>query len=555
MSATALVVGSGPNGLSAAITLAQAGIDVTVLEAAPRAGGAVMTEELTLPGFLHDTFSSVYPAAAASPVFERMPLQRHGLRWIHPEACYAHPLPDGRGAALYRELDLTVESLERLAPGQGASWRAFATPFLNHFDALRRTMLSGFPPLAGAIRLAAGLGPRRMIDFARLLLMPAEGLGRELFSEPGARAWLYGAAMHGDVPPASGGGAIAAAYLNLLGHGAGWPSPEGGAGQLSVALQSYLHSLGGKIRTRAEVVEIVATRGRVSGVRLAGGEGLAGGIVVADVMPGALSQLAVGLPDPYVRALRRYRRGPATLKVDWALDGPIPWLFPEAQIAGTVHVGGDEAEVLEATSLPGALPERPFMLLGQQSLADPSRAPAGRHTAWAYTHGPQTIDWTAERNRHVERMEAQIERFAPGFRDRILARHVLGPEDLERRNRNLVGGDVGGGSYALDQVIFRPLPALVPYRTPLRGLYLGSAATFPGGAVHGVPGRAAARAALADLRLARLGLGGRGGRGARVGSQGGRGGRDGRGGRGGRDGRGGREGRGGRGGSAVVGQD
>ncbi len=510
MTSDALVIGSGPNGLLAAITLAQAGRAVTVLEAAPRAGGAVATEELTLPGFQHDTFSSVYPAAVASPVFERYPLAQHGLRWVHPDACYAHPLEDGRGAALYRDLDRTAESLERLAPGQADGWLRFAAPFVERFDALRRTMLSGFPPLGGPARLAAGLGPRGMLEFARLVLMPAEALAAELFSDAGARAWLYGSAMHGDVPPPGAGSAIAAAYLNFLGHGVGWPSPEGGAGRLTAALVSYLQSLGGTMRTAAEVVEIVSRRGRVAGLRLAGGEGLAARIVIADAMPGALVALTgTALPGRYAQALRRYRPGSRTVKVDWALDGPIPWSAAEARAAGTVHVGGDAAEVLEATSPTSRLPERPFMLLGQQSIADPSRAPAGRHTAWAYTHGPHTIDWQAECEPHVERMEAQIERFAPGFRDLILARYVLSPGDLERRNRNLIGGDVGGGSYALDQVIFRPIPSLIPYRTPLRGLYLGSAATFPGGAVHGVPGRSAARLALAEARLLRMPLPGR----------------------------------------------
>jgi len=501
----AIVIGSGPNGLAAAITLAQAGRQVLVLEAAPRPGGAVATEELTLPGFHHDTYSAVYPAAAASPVFERMPLRDHGLRWVHPRACYAHPLPDGRGAALYRDLDRTVESLERVAPGQGERWAGFAAPFIEHFDALRRTMLAGFPPMLGPARLFAGLGPRAMLEFARLLLMPAQALGAELFTDAGARAWLYGSAMHGDVPPAGSGSAIAAAYLNLLGHGVGWPSPEGGAGRLTDALVAYLHSLGGAIQPGAEVVEIAAKRGRVLGVGLADGDRLAGRTVIATLMPGALARLAGRvLPPGYLSALCRYRSGPATLKVDWALDGPIPWSAPEALGAGTVHLGGTAAEVLETTAMTTRLPERPFMLLGQQSIADRSRAPAGKHTAWAYTHGPQAIDWSAERDGHVERMEAQIERFAPGFRDRILARHVLDPADLQQRNANLIGGDVGGGSYALDQVIFRPVPALSPYRTPVRGLYLGSAATFPGGAVHGVPGHAAARLALGEDRLQRL---------------------------------------------------
>jgi phytoene dehydrogenase-like protein len=502
VSARALVIGSGPNGLAAAITLARAGREVTVLEAAPRPGGAVQTEELTLPGFRHDTFSSVYPAAAASPVFARLPLAGHGLRWVHPDACYAHPLPHGRGAALYRELERTAASLDALAPGQGDGWRGFAGPLMRRFAALRDTLLAGFPPIAGPLALAGGLGPRGMLELARLLLMPAQGLAGELFSDGGARAWLYGSAMHGDVPPAAAGSAIAAAYLNLLGHGAGWPSPEGGAGRLASALVSYLRSLGGEVRISAPVGAIEVRRGRVAGVRLAGGEPLAGSIVVACVMPGALVRLAgEALPGRYARALCRYRPGPATLKVDWALDGPIPWESPEAARAGTVHVGGDEAEVLEATAPSPRLPERPFLLLGQQSLADPSRAPAGKHTAWAYTHGPQGIDWERERERHVERIEAQVERFAPGFRRLILARHVLSPAELQRRNANLIGGDVGGGSYSLDQLIFRPLPSLSPYSTPIRGLYLGSAATFPGGAVHGVPGHAAARRALRDTRL------------------------------------------------------
>jgi phytoene dehydrogenase-like protein len=502
MSYDALVVGSGPNGLAAAITLARSGLQVLVLEANERPGGAVATEELTLPGFRHDTFSSVYPAGAASPVFASMPLERHGLSWIHPTVCLAHPLPDGTAVALYRELDHTAASLDAIHPDDGARWRAFATPLLANFDALRDTMLGGFPPVRATLRLAAGLGPRRMLDFTRLLPMAARALGERLFAGDGSRAWLYGSAMHSDVPPVGRGSAIAAAYMSLLGHGAGWPSPEGGADRLVAALLSYLEELGGTVRISARVTRFAVERGRVVGVELADGERLTAPLVIADVMPGALATLAGdALPARYARALRRYRLGPATLKIDWALDGEIPWSAPQAREAGTVHVGGSAPEVLQATAIRDALPEHPFMLLGQQSLADPSRAPAGKHTAWAYTHGPHSVDWVAERDRHVERMEAQVERFAPGFRERILARHVLGPAELEARNANLVGGDVGGGSYALRQVIFRPVPSPAPYRTPLRGLYIGSAATFPGGGVHGVPGHAAARLALAEARL------------------------------------------------------
>jgi phytoene dehydrogenase-like protein len=277
---------------------------------------------------------------------------------------------------------------------------------------------------------------------------------------------------------------------------------------LTDALVAYLLEIGGQVRTGARVVAIESAHGHVTGVRTADGDYLAGDVVVADVMPHALADLAgEALAKPYRALLRRYRYGPATLKVDWALDGPIPWEAPEAHSAGTVHVGGGEEELVRTIAeSEQRLPERPFMLLGQQSLADPSRAPEGKHTAWAYTHGPQRIDWAGQLDAHVERMEAQVERFAPGFRERILARHVMSPAELQRRDPNLIGGDVGGGSYVLRQVVFRPVPGLSPYRTPLRGLYLGSAAAFPGGAVHGVPGDAAACAALADLRGWRRGL-------------------------------------------------
>lgn len=503
MTDAAVVIGGGPNGLAAAIRLAEAGRSVTVLEAADRPGGAVRTEELTLPGFRHDTFSSVFPAAAASPVFARLPLERHGLHWTHPDACYAHPLPEGRAVALYRDVDRTAASLDSVHAGDGEPWRSFVAPMLDGFEAIRATMLGGFPPVGGALRLLTGLGPLGAARFGMLVPGSAQALGRRLFQGAGARAWLYGSAGHGDVPPTDAGSAIAVTYLNLMGHAVGWPSPEGGAQRITDALVSYLRELGGEVRTGALVERIDVVGGRAAGVVLAGGEHVPAPIVVADVMPHALATMAGdALPSTYRSLLRRYRYGPATVKVDWALDGPIPWSAPEVRGAGTVHVAGAEDELVRAIGQSAnGLPERPFLLLGQQSIADSTRAPAGKHTAWAYTHGPQRgIDWSAELDRHVDRIEAQVERFAPGFRDLILARHVMGPADLEGRNRNLVGGDVGGGSYRLAQVVFRPVPGISPYRTPLSGLYLGSAATFPGGAVHGVPGDAAAAAALRDAR-------------------------------------------------------
>ena len=472
----AIVIGSGPNGLSAAIALAQAGRSVVVLEAAARLGGAVATEELTLPGFRHDTFSAVYPAAAASPVFARLPLERHGLEWVHPRFCMVHPQPDGSAAVLSRDLGETAGTLDRLHPGDGERWAAFAQPYLRRIGALQRTLLAGFPPLRGPAELLLRAGPRATLELARVVLMPAHALGQELFRSEAARAWLHGSALHGDVPPAASGSAIAAVHLHLLGHAYGWPSPKGGAGRLAGALAGVLAELGGAVRCGQPVVRVVVERGRAAGVELEGGERVSARIVIADVTPHGLLRLA-DLPDRYAGALRRYRYGPPTLKLDWALDGPIPWTAAEARAAGTVHVGDEGA----------------FAICGQQSLADPSRAPAGKHTAWAYVHDPAI---------GAAGVEARIERLAPGFRDRILARHVLTPADLEARNANLVGGDVGGGSYALDQLIFRPVPTLTPYRTPIRGLYLGSAAAFPGGAVHGVPGYAAARFALAlDLPI------------------------------------------------------
>jgi phytoene dehydrogenase-like protein len=497
----AVVIGSGPNGLAAAIRLAEAGRSVVVLEASDKPGGAVRTEELTLPGFHHDVFSSVYPAGAASPVFARMPLAAHGLEWVHPESCYATPLPDGRPApVLHRELDRTRASLNATHPGDGDAWAAFAAPLLESWDALRATMLAGFPPVGGALKLLTSMGPLGTLGFARLLPESSAGLAGRLFDGGDARAWLHGAAMHGDTPPDKPGSAIAGAYLNLLGHAVGWPSPRGGAGRLAGALVSYLESLGGTVRTGARVESVTSAGGRVTGVTVAGGAWTGASIVVADVMPHALAALGRDALTRWYRALiKRYIYGPATLKLDWALDGPIPWSDPAVRGAGTVHVGAGEDELLSTIATSGhALAERPFLLLGQQTVADPSRAPAGKHTAWAYTHGPRDPAlWDeAATARQVQRVEAQVERYAPGFRDRVLARHVLSPAALQARNANLVAGDVGGGSYVLRQVIFRPVPSLSPYRTPLKGLFLGSAAAFPGGAVHGVPGDAAARAAL-----------------------------------------------------------
>ena len=502
----AVVIGAGPNGLAAAIRLARAGRDVIVAEAAEVPGGAVRTASLTLPGFRHDVFSSVYPAGAASPVFSRMPLADHGLEWVHPAAAMAHPLDDGRAGVLYRDIDRTAATLDGLAPGDGTAWRAFAQPYLDNVDALRRTVLGGFPPIPGAMALLAGLGLSGVLDFAQLLLMPATALTDNLFGGPHAKAWLQGSVLHGDVPPSESGSAIAGFYLNVLGHAAGWPSPRGGADGLTNALVGYLLSLGGRLRTGARVEQVISRSGRAAGVQISGGDRIRANTIIADVTPRGLLDLAGhALPASYRTRMARFRYGPETIKIDWALDGPVPWTAAGAREAGTVHVGGDVDDLREAMIElhSGRPPQRPFLLFGQQTLADPSRAPAGKHTAWAYTRVPAGVDWSVEGPAHVERMEAQVERFAPGFADRVLARHVLGPRAMQERDENLIGGDVGGGSYALDQLVFRPVPSLTPYRTPVRGLYIGSAAAFPGGAVHGAPGWAAAGFALAESRLPR----------------------------------------------------
>lgn len=502
----AVVVGAGPNGLSAAIRLAEAGLSTLLVEAEDRVGGAVKTDELTLPGFLHDTFSSVYPAAAASPVFARMPLAKHGLRLVHPRAAMAHVLDGGRGAALYRDLDRTADSLDGLRRGDGEGWRRFISPYLENWGALRSAMLGGFPPVWGGLRAALGLGYRGSLEAGRMVLQPATALAAEIFEGDGARAWLYGSALHGDVAPGASGSAVFGFYLNLLGHAVGWPVAGGGSGRLSGALAGYFEELGGEIRTNSPVERAVVRDGRMRGV-VANGEEIRAPVAVCDLTPkGLLGISGRDLPESYKKKMARYRYGPGSLKIDWALSDPVPWEYEAARGAGTIHLGGGTRELEEGVSQEklGHLPEKPFLLAAQPSVADPTRAPEGRHTLWAYTHVPRGIDWRRRKDEHVERMEAQIERFAPGFRDLVLGRHVLTPTDLESRDRNLVGGDVNSGSQAPDQLFFRPLPSLSPYRTPLRGLYIGSAATFPGGAVHGVPGDAAARAALTDLRLRRV---------------------------------------------------
>ncbi|HSJ92548.1 MAG TPA: NAD(P)/FAD-dependent oxidoreductase [Gaiellaceae bacterium] len=465
----AVVVGSGPNGLTAAIVLARAGRSVVVREALDEVGGGVHSAELTLPGFVHDTCSSIYPLGAGSPVFRRLPLAEHGLEWAHSDAALAHPLDGGRAAILERDLDATAAGLGE----DEAAYSELFGPLVRDWPALERSILR---PLVRVPR-----HPVALARFGLLALRSAEGLARARFRGEKARALFAGCAAHStlrlDRSPSASFGLV----LMALGHVAGWPVARGGAQRLADALASYLRTLGGEIETGARVERLAELDGA--------------GAVLADVSPRELLRLGGdGLPPRYRRARARYRYGPGSFKLDLALDGPIPWEAPEVGRAACVHVGGTLDEVAAAERAPweGRPAERPFVLLAQQCVADPSRAPDGKHTVWAYCHVPNgsTFDMT-------ERIERQIERFAPGFRKRILARAVTTPADFERRNPSLAGGDINAGAQDLPQLLFRPVPRLVPYTTPVPGLFLCSASTPPGGGVHGLCGFGGAQAVLA----------------------------------------------------------
>lgn len=466
----AAVVGSGPNGLTAAVVLARAGVDVTVYEAQPLIGGGTRSAALTLPGFTHDVCSAVHPLAAASSIFNALPLREHGLRWITPPAALAHPL-DAGAAVLENSLDAAVEGLGR----DGVSYRRAIGPLLARWDELAEDVLAPvhWPehPLLAA-------------RFGLIAPWPASWTARALFRGPAARALFSGIAAHSMIPlEAPGSGAIGW-VLALAAHRVGWPIPEGGSQRIADAIASYLRSLGGRIETGREVRSLDELSGADA--------------VLCDLTPRQLLRLAGDRLTPgFRRALERYRYGPGVFKLDWALSGPIPWRDPACARAATVHVGGalEEVAVSERSAWEGRLCERPFVLVAQPSLFDSSRAPAGRHTAWAYCHVPRdcTVDRTAA-------IEAQIERFAPGFRDLILARSARGPAELERHNANLIGGDIGGGAQTLRQLLLRPTARL--HRTSSPGLYLCSASTPPGAGVHGLCGYFAARAALADAGVA-----------------------------------------------------
>jgi phytoene dehydrogenase-like protein len=467
----AVVVGSGPNGLAAAIVLAQAGIKTLLREAAPTLGGGLRSAELTLPGFTHDVCSAVLPLALSSPFFRSLPLAAHGLEWVQPPAPLAHPLDNGTAVMLERSIEATAAGLGE----GGAGWRRLHAPFATAWTELADDVLA--PP----IRLPSH--PILMARFGLQAVRPAASVARGLRGDA-AQALFAGNAAHSFLALEAWGTAAFGIMLSVAGHAVGWPVARGGSQRMADALVAHFRSLGGEVQADAPVEHL--------------DELLAARIVILDLGPRQVARLAGDrLPARYRQTLERYRYGAAAFKLDWALDGPAPWTAPGCLRAATVHLGGSLEEIAasEAAHERGEVHDRPFVLFAQPSLFDPTRAPEGRHTGWAYCHVPNgsTLDV-------ADRIERQVERFAPGFRERILARSVLTPADLERRNANLIGGEINGGRMDLPQIFARPVARPMPYRTPVRGVYLCSASTPPGGGVHGMGGYFAATTALADFR-------------------------------------------------------
>ncbi len=467
----AIVVGSGPNGLAAAVALARAGYSVRVLEARETIGGGARTSELTLPGFHHDVCSAVHPMAVASPFFQELPLAEHGLEWIHPPLPLAHPLDDGTAAFLARSIDETANDL-----GDDAkAYRKLMTPLVAGSTSIFRELVGPFRFPRHAI-LAARFGWRGFRS--------ACNLAENYFRGERAKALLAGLAGHAQLPLEKLPSAAIALMLGLAGHAVGWPIPRGGSQRIADGLAAILRQAGGEIETGRRVdslEELPPSRA-----------------VLLDVTPRQVLAIAdERLPPRYRRRLERYRYGMGVFKIDWALNGPIPWTAEACRRAGTVHVGGTLAEIAAGESLTwnGEPPEKPFVLLAQPTLFDPSRAPPGKHIAWGYCHVPHAspVDMT-------DRIENQIERFAPGFRALILGRHVMNPAALEHYNANYIGGDINGGVQDVGQLFSRPVLSFNPYATPAKGIYICSSSTPPGGGVHGLCGYFAARAVMRFLR-------------------------------------------------------
>jgi phytoene dehydrogenase-like protein len=470
----AIVIGSGPNGLSAAITLAQAGQSVVLFEAKETIGGGCRTSELTLTGFFHDVCSAVHPQALDSSFFNSLPLERLGLDMIQPPAPFAHPLDDGSAVMLERSIETTASGLGKDAK----AYSTLMTPLVTHWDAIKGLVREPLRPDIVS-------HPFARANFGLKAIRSARGLARKFFKEERTAALFAGMSAHSmmalEKSPTAGAGLL----LGILGHAVGWPIPRGGSQKIVDALAAYFLSLGGEIITGLEVKSIDSLPPAK--------------VILCDITPHQLMRIAGDyLPNSYQRQLKRYRYGPGIFKIDYALNGPIPWKASECLRAGTVHVGGNFSDIAasEHAVAYGEHPEKPFVLVAQQSLFDSSRAPEGKHTAWMYCHVPNgsTYDMT-------ERIEAQIERFAPGFRDRVLAKRTMNSLEVERYNANYIGGDINGGMQDLWQFFTRPTIRLVPYTTPAKHIFICSSSTPPGGGVHGLCGYFAAHAALRHLRV------------------------------------------------------
>jgi phytoene dehydrogenase-like protein len=519
----AIVVGAGPNGLVAANRLADHGWSVLVLEAQPAVGGAVRSDSELHPDFVHDTFSAFYPLAAASRTLASFDLEQHGLRWRHSPAVLGHPLRDGSWAILHRDREVTAALLDDQHGGDGAAWLRLCSAWDRVGESVVAGLLTPFPPVRALPGLLRGLPRAGGADFVKLLLTPATTLGQQLFGGAHPRLLLSGNAGHADIPLDAVGSGLMAVLMCMLGQTVGFPVPEGGAGRLTQALADRFTSLGGEIRCDARVERVLVDKGRAVGVRTAAGESLlARHAVVADVIASRLYGDLVApqdLPRRTLSSMRRFDLDPSTVKVDWALSGPVPWASPPPHHPGTVHVADSPEQLTEALAQVAAraIPADPFLLVGQMTTADPTRSPEGTESMWAYTHVPQAMAGSSVRDagderitgawdssdceRFADRMQSRIERLAPGFGSRVLSRRVLGPHELEARDENLVGGAINGGTSQLhQQLVFRPVPGMGRSETPVAGLFLASASAHPGGGVHGAPGNNAARAAVARRR-------------------------------------------------------
>lgn len=508
-SADAVVVGAGHNGLVAANMLADAGWDVVVLEAGDDPGGAVRSSELTAPGYLSDHCSAFYPLAYASPVLRKLRLDRHGLRWRHAPLVLAHLLDDGRAAVLSRDVDITAASVASFAAADADRWREAYAFWQRVRTPLLRTLFTPFPPVRAGLSMVRRTRTAGALRLARRSLVPVRQLAAELFAGEGAALLLAGCAMHTDLGPDEAGSGAYGWLMAMLGQEFGFPVPEGGAQRLTDALVTRLSERGGKVLCGTPVDRIEVRHGRAVAVVSAAGERWsAGKAVIADVPAPVLFLDLVGaehLPPRLVDDLTNFRWDGSTVKIDWALRGPVPWINPAVAGAGTLHLGADIDGLARngAALANGERPANPFLLVGQMTTADPQRSPAGTESLWAYTHLPHRRDWHRDEVAdHAERMQAVMEKHAPGFGSLVVARHVAGPAELESENPSLVGGAVGAGTAAAYQQLFlRPVPGLGRADTPIARLYAASASQHPGGGVHGAPGANAARAALAADRF------------------------------------------------------